>query len=145
MQRSPIPSSFCLLHDLFYLDDSLPTIQCHTMCNRSGTMNSKSSKFTSTISVTKSLANHLNGKRLHGCAMDQVTPYIVEAIKGECSTKYCAGELKTEATMMECVMKRYSNPLQWMSRRIRTFHCAGCGPACSEHSSRHSSADHIVV
>ena len=89
MQCSLVYSFFCLLHDLFYLDDSLPTIQCHLIFNRSGTMNSKSSKFTSTINVTKSLANHLNGKRLHGCAMDQVTPYIVEAIKGECSTKYC--------------------------------------------------------
>ena len=66
-----------------------------TSC-RSGTTHSKSSKFTSTISVTKSLANHLNGKRLHGCSMDQVTPYIVEAIKGECSTKYCRGYLKTK-------------------------------------------------
>jgi hypothetical protein len=66
-----------------------------TSC-RSGTTHSKSSKFTSTISVTKSLANHLNGKRLHGCSMDQVTPYIVEAIKGKCSTKYCRGYLETK-------------------------------------------------
>ena len=52
--------------------------------HRTQTNSTKSSKFTASFNDTASLANHLNGRRLHGMAMDQVTPYIVEAIKGKC-------------------------------------------------------------
>ena len=47
-----------------------------------GNASSKGQKYSSSLNGTASLANHLNGKRHGSMAMDQVTPYIVEAIKG---------------------------------------------------------------
>ena len=48
-----------------------------------GNTASKGQKYSSSLNGTASLANHLNGGKRHGSMMmDQVTPYIVEAIKG---------------------------------------------------------------
>jgi hypothetical protein len=86
-KKSLTPTPFCRLMLIFLPPLSPRPIHPHNF--RTGTTSSKSSRFGSALNGTASLANHLNGKRLHGMAMDQITPYIVEAIKGEGGSLHC--------------------------------------------------------
>ena len=74
--------NYSFLFTAFYIFISIFIFCSFFFFSRTQTNSTKSSKFTASFNDTASLANHLNGKRLHGMAMDQVTPYIVEAIKG---------------------------------------------------------------